>query len=110
MCKFINRMLTCPRGDAAYILGTVFSRNGTLNYARYEDEELFSIVDEYLVTGEEEKRRDLSKRAAEIIDQKCYNSWFMYPKIVSVYNKEKVSNWWTDPNEYYLLTKDVDVK
>ncbi|MFN2745478.1 MULTISPECIES: nickel ABC transporter substrate-binding protein [Bacillus] len=101
--------MTAPRGDAGYLLNTAYIPNGALNYSGIENQTLIKWIEEFNRTIEEQKRNRLAKKAAELIEKETLNSFLVTPQNITAYQKD-VLNWKTSQSEYYMLTKDLDVK
>lgn len=101
--------VTAPRSDASYFLNAAYTPEGALNYGHIEDRELIDLINKLNGTVDEEKRNDLAKQAAAIVDKRVHNSFIIHPNNFVVYSN-KVLGWVTSSSEYYLLTKDLDVK
>lgn len=101
--------MTAPRGDAGYFLNTAYMPNGALNYSGIHNQTLVTWIDEFNRTIDEEKRNSLAKKAAELIQKETLNSFIVTPQNITAY-RDHVVNWETSKSEYYMLTKDLDVK
>ncbi|MCY9277385.1 ABC transporter substrate-binding protein [Bacillus haynesii] len=101
--------MTAPRGDAGYLLNTAYMPNGALNYSGIENQTLIKWIEEFNRTIDEEKRNRLAKKAAELIEKETLNSFIVTPENITAY-RDSVLNWETSKSEYYMLTKDLDVK
>lgn len=97
-----------PRGDASYYLNTFIIPGAAYGYSRITDENLGRIINEFNVETDIDTRSELALQAAKIIDDENYISYFTVPNIISAYNK-RVMGWETNPIEYYMITKDLDV-
>ncbi|MDI3411535.1 hypothetical protein QKW52_20305 [Bacillus sonorensis] len=83
--------------------------NGALNYSGIHNQTLVTWIDEFNRTIDEEKRNSLAKKAAELIQKETLNSFIVTPQNITAY-RDHVVNWETSKSEYYMLTKDLDVK
>lgn len=101
--------MTAPRGDASYLLNTAYMPNGALNYSGIENQTLIKWIKEFNRTIDKEKRNRLAKKAAELIEKETLNSFIVTPENITAY-RDGVLNWETSKSEYYMLTKDLDVK
>lgn len=101
--------MTAPRGDAGYFLNTAYMPNGALNYSGIQHRTLIKWIEEFNRTIDEEKRNRLAKKAAELIEKDALNSFIVTPQNITAY-RDHVLNWETSKSEYYMLTKDLDVK
>jgi peptide/nickel transport system substrate-binding protein len=102
-------LITSPRGDTSYFLNSAYMPGGAINPGQIRHEKLISIIDELNHTVEEEKRNELAKEAITIIDQEALHSFIVHPHNFVAY-KDYVKGWKTSKSEYYILTKDLDVK
>ncbi|KJD53355.1 hypothetical protein UZ38_32975 [Bacillus amyloliquefaciens] len=66
-------------------------------------------IEEFNRTIDKEKRDRLAKKAAELIEKETLNSFIVTPENITAY-RDGVLNWETSKSEYYMLTKDLDVK
>ena len=98
-------LITAPRGDASYYLSTVYLPDGALNASRVNDKQLTNLIQKLNATVDE----GIRKEATAKIDNEMLTSSIVHPKNVVAY-KNHVQNWVTSPTEYYMLTKDLDVK
>ena len=106
----IYALLTAPRGDASYFLNAAFAPNGVQNHGQINDANLNNIIDQFNSSTDEKTRVDLAQKAVTTINKKYYNSFLVYPNITAAYNNKKVTGWVTSLSEYYMITKDLDVK
>ncbi|MFP3121920.1 ABC transporter substrate-binding protein [Ectobacillus funiculus] len=102
-------LITSPRGDTSYFLNSAYMPGGAINPGQIRHEKLMGLIDELNHTVEEEKRNGLAKEAITIIDQEALHSFIVHPNNFVVY-KDYVTGWKTSKSEYYILTKDLDVK
>lgn len=100
---------TSPRGDGSYFLNTAFTETGALNVGKINIPALNDIISQLNTTGEQDKRIQLTKDAAEIINEEIVHSYAVYPNIIIGMNK-RIENWKPTPEEYYILTHIMDVK
>lgn len=105
----VYSLLTAPRGDASYYLNSCVVPGGVLNHGHINDADLISIVNKLNSCTDETKRNQVAREAVTIINQKTYNSYIAYPNVIVAYNN-RVANWVTSPSEFYMITKDLDVK
>jgi peptide/nickel transport system substrate-binding protein len=102
-------LITSPRGDASYFLNSAYMEGGAINPGKIDNKELTDKIAMLNATLEEEKRNELAKEAVSIIDQERLHSFIVHPNNFAAY-KDSVKNWKLSKSEYYILTKDVDVK
>jgi peptide/nickel transport system substrate-binding protein len=100
---------TSPRGDGSYFLNTAFTETGALNVGKINIPELNEVISELNTTREQDKRIQLTKDAAEIINKEIVHSYAVYPNIIIGLNK-RIKDWRPTPEEYYILTHTMDVK
>lgn len=98
-----------PRGDAGYYLNAFINPPSPYNYGHISDPLIGKIIHDFNVETNPEKRNAYAKKATEMIDQENYVSYICYPRIVSACNT-RVKGWVTSRMEYYMLTKDLDLK
>ncbi|RXI69428.1 ABC transporter substrate-binding protein [Clostridium tetani] len=106
----VYSLLTAPRGDAGYYLNSSIKPEGSLNHGYINDDKLTAIINEFNSCIDETKQNELAKQATTIINKKNYNSYVAYPNVIVAYNNQRISNWKTSPSEFYMITKDLDVK
>lgn len=105
----VYSMITAPRGDAGYYLNTSIAPNGVLNHGGINDSKLISITNEFNNCTDNKKRTTLAKEATSIINENAYNSYIVYPTATVAYNN-RVVKWKISPSEFYMITKDLNVK
>ncbi|WP_099189463.1 nickel ABC transporter substrate-binding protein [Tepidibacter mesophilus] len=106
----VYSLLTAPRGDASYFLNAAFAPEGVQNHGHINDTKLTTIIDKFNKCTDEKERNEFAKEAVELINKENYNSFIVYPNITSAYNNKRISGWTTSISEYYMITKDLDVK
>ncbi|MFC7373215.1 nickel ABC transporter substrate-binding protein [Fictibacillus iocasae] len=102
-------LITSPRGDASYFLNSAYREGGAINPGKIADEKLASTITDLNKTLVEDERNKLAKKAVSIIDSERLHSFIVHPNNFAAY-KSNVENWRLSKSEYYILTKDVDVK
>ncbi|OMP66267.1 nickel ABC transporter substrate-binding protein [Domibacillus epiphyticus] len=100
---------TSPRGDGSYFLNTAFTDTGALNVGKINISALNDVIQELNTTNDAEKRTNLTKDAANIINEHAVHSYAVYPNIIVGVNK-RITNWEPTAEEYYILTHSMDVK
>ncbi|MCP3764382.1 ABC transporter substrate-binding protein [Domibacillus sp. A3M-37] len=100
---------TSPRGDGSYFLNTAFTDAGALNVGKINIPALNNVIQELNTTTDAEKRTELTKNAAHIINEHVAHSYAVYPNIIVGMNN-RVTNWEPTAEEYYILTHTLDVK
>ncbi|MBT2571518.1 nickel ABC transporter substrate-binding protein [Planococcus sp. ISL-110] len=100
---------TSPRGDGSYFLNTAFTETGALNVGNINSPELSEVIKELNATTEPEKRTQLTKDAAAIINKEVTHSYAVYPNII-VGMHDRIIDWTPTAEEYYILTHKMDVK
>lgn len=101
-------MFAMPKGDPSNIIKCCFARDSIYNYLGIEDEELYTLVEAVQNEGNIEKRIQDMKDVALLVEDHCYISLFVNPKNVIAY-RDNISGVDASPNEYYFITKDLDV-
>ncbi|MYL64401.1 ABC transporter substrate-binding protein [Bacillus hwajinpoensis] len=103
-------LLTAPRGDASYFMNAAFRPGGYLYEAtRMNNQEVTNVADKLNDTVDPKEREKLAMEASQIINENELHSFIVHPSNVVAY-KESVKNWVTSKSEFYVLTKDLDVK
>ncbi|WP_318615720.1 nickel ABC transporter substrate-binding protein [Sporosarcina sp. YIM B06819] len=100
---------TSPRGDGSYFLNTAFTETGALNVGRINLPEMNEVIKELNKTRDLDKRTQLTKDAATIINKEVLHSYAVYPNIIVGVN-DRIKNWIPTAEEYYILTHTMDVK
>ncbi|MGP1908966.1 nickel ABC transporter substrate-binding protein [Metabacillus sp. JX24] len=100
---------TSPRGDGSYFLNSAFTETGALNVGKISIPELNELIKELNTTTDLEKRTQLTRDAAGIINKEFAHSYAVYPNILVGVN-ERVQNFNPTAEEYYILTHTMDVK
>lgn len=106
----IYSLLTAPRGDVSYFLNAAFASEGSLNHGHINDSNLNEAIKQFNESTDEKTRNNLAQKAVKIINKENYNSFLVNPNITVAYNNKKVTGWVTALSEYYMITKDLDVK
>lgn len=100
---------TSPRGDGSYFLNTAFTETGALNVGKINIPELNELINTLNTTSDMEKRTELTKEAAHVINKERAHSYAVYPNIlVGVHSR--IQDWEPAAEEYYILTHTMDVK
>lgn len=102
-------LLTAPRGDASYFLNAAYLPEGVQNHGHINDPKLTDIINKFNSCTDEEERNKLAKEAITMINKSDYNSFIVHQNVTAAYN-ERVTGWTTHASEYYMITKDLDVK
>lgn len=102
--------LTAPRGDAGYYLNATFHPKGALNFSGANDDALTALIDKLNGAIGQNERSVIAEQIALYVDEHAYNSFVLHPNTLVTYKSDKVLNWTTSRSEYYMLTKELDVK
>jgi peptide/nickel transport system substrate-binding protein len=100
---------TAPRGDASYFLNSAYMIGGAMNPGQVQNETLSNIIDELNRTVDKDTRNHLASEAIEIIDKERLHSFIVHPNNFAAYRND-IQNWSLSKSEFYVLTKDIDVK
>jgi peptide/nickel transport system substrate-binding protein len=100
---------TSPRGDGSYFLNTAFTETGALNVGKINIPELNELINELNTTSDLDKRIQLTKEAANVINKETVHSYAVYPNIIVGMN-DRIKDWVPTAEEYYILTHTLDVK
>ena len=101
-------MFANAKGEPSNIIQCCFERDSIYNYMGTEDEELFTLVDAMLASTTEEEHTEYMKEIALLVEDSCYCSYFANPFNVIAYSDD-ITGVEASPNEYYFITKDLDV-
>lgn len=94
--------INVPRTDPDLVFGTSFGRNASQNWAGFENEELFDVVDMARVELDTSKRRTLYIRAQEILQENGYNA-FLFHRPVAFPASVKLQNFTMDVDGAWRL-------
>lgn len=100
---------TSPRGDGSYFFNSAFTETGALNVGKINIPELNEVIKELNTTTDLDKRTQLTKDAAKIINNEVSHSYAVYPNIIVGMN-DRIKGWNPTAEEYYILTHLLDVK
>ncbi|MFD1990728.1 nickel ABC transporter substrate-binding protein [Paenibacillus nicotianae] len=104
----IYSFITAPRGDASYLLNSVYTPTGGLNYGQVKDAKLNTLIQQLNQTVDADQRNRIAQQAVEMIDRQLLHSYIIHPNNF-VAHQQRVTGWVTSKSEYYMLTKDLDV-
>ncbi|MEH7606823.1 nickel ABC transporter substrate-binding protein [Priestia megaterium] len=102
-------LVTAPRGDAGYFFNALYMEGGAFNVGDFHEPALTSIINKLNKTVDQKKRNKLARQAGEIAEKETLHSSIVHPNNFVAYRKN-VENWVTTKSEYYVITKDLDVK
>jgi peptide/nickel transport system substrate-binding protein len=102
-------LVTAPRGDAGYFFNALYMEGGAFNVGHFHEPALTSIINELNKTVDQKQRNKLARQAGEIVEKETPHSSIVHPNNFVAY-RENVKNWVTTKSEYYVITKDLDVK
>lgn len=102
---------TMTRGDGSYFVTSSFSKEGALNYGKYDDPTLEAMIDDFNATVDIDERLEKVKKIGTYLQDHTVNSFVVFPNTSSAF-KDTVKGWVTPPNEheYQLITKDLDIE
>ncbi len=101
--------LTAPRGDGAYFLNTAMMPGGSLNAGSINSEKLSEIVGRLNRASAPDERIGLTREATAVIHEETPHSYAVFPNLIVGTNK-RVVDWKPGAEEYYIITKQMDVK
>lgn len=101
-------MFAMPKGDPSNIISCCYKSDSIYNCLGTDDEELYALVETALSETDVEARTQEMKDIATMVEDKCYMSFFVNPKNV-VAHSDDLTGVDASPNEYYFITKDLDV-
>ncbi|WJD78736.1 nickel ABC transporter substrate-binding protein [Priestia megaterium] len=102
-------LVTAPRGDAGYFFNALYMEGGAFNVGHFHEPALTSIINKLNKTVDQKKRNKLARQAGEIAEKETLHSSIVHPNNFVAY-RDNVKNWVTTKSEYYVITKDLDVK
>jgi peptide/nickel transport system substrate-binding protein len=102
-------LVTAPRGDAGYFFNALYMDGGAFNVGHFHEPALTSTITELNRTVDQKQRNKLARQAGEIVEKETLHSSIVHPNNFVAYRKN-VENWVTTKSEYYVITKDLDVK
>ena len=101
--------LTSPRGDGGSFLNSAYVPGGSYNPANIEVDGLQPILKELNETGDTEKRNKLTQQAVKVINKALPHSYIINPNILVGIN-QRVTGWNPGAEEFYIVTRALDVK
>lgn len=102
-------LVTAPRGDAGYFFNALYMEGGAFNVGHFHEPALTSIINKLNKTVDQKQRNELARQAGEIVEKETLHSSIVHPNNFVAY-RDNVKNWVTTKSEYYVITKDLDVK
>ncbi|MCY9021199.1 ABC transporter substrate-binding protein [Priestia megaterium] len=102
-------LVTAPRGDAGYFFNALYMEGGAFNVGHFHEPALTSIINKLNKTVDQKQRNKLARQAGEIAEKETLHSSIVHPNNFVAY-RDNVKNWVTTKSEYYVITKDLDVK
>ncbi|MGG1365747.1 nickel ABC transporter substrate-binding protein [Priestia megaterium] len=102
-------LVTAPRGDAGYFFNALYMEGGAFNVGHFHEPALTSIINKLNKTVDQKQRNELARQAGEIVEKETLHSSIVHPNNFVAY-RGNVKNWVTTKSEYYVITKDLDVK
>ncbi|MCR8925542.1 ABC transporter substrate-binding protein [Priestia megaterium] len=102
-------LVTAPRGDAGYFFNALYMEGGAFNVGHFHEPALTSIINKLNKTVDQKQRNELARKAGEIAEKETLHSSIVHPNNFVAY-RDNVKNWVTTKSEYYVITKDLDVK
>ncbi|MEK1829409.1 hypothetical protein AAAC51_10475 [Priestia megaterium] len=82
---------------------------GAFNVGHFHEPALTSIINKLNKTVDQKQRNELARQAGEIVEKETLHSSIVHPNNFVAY-RGNVKNWVTTKSEYYVITKDLDVK
>lgn len=101
--------LSAPRGDGGYFLNSALMPGGSLNAANISSEKLKEVIARLNATSKLEERIRLTQEAVSVIKEEVPHSFIVYPNLIVGVNK-RITDWKPGAEEYYIITKSMDVK
>ncbi|MFE4046266.1 MULTISPECIES: nickel ABC transporter substrate-binding protein [unclassified Priestia] len=102
-------LVTAPRGDAGYFFNALYMEGGAFNVGHFHEPALTSVINKLNQTVDQKQRNELARQAGEIAEKETLHSSIVHPNNFVAY-RDNVKNWVTTKSEYYVITKDLDVK
>lgn len=101
--------LSAPRGDGGYFLNSAFMPGGSLNGTDYENESIIDAVKKLNETSDMAGRIKLTQEAVKLVMDDVTHSYVIFPNLIVGMNN-RVTGWKPGPEEYYIITNQLDVK
>ena len=101
--------LSAPRGDGGYFLNSAFMPGGSLNGTDYENDSIIDAVKKLNATSDMAERAKLTQAAVKAVMDAVPHSYVIYPNLIVGMNN-RVTGWEPGPEEYYIITNQLDVK
>lgn len=106
LCMSIN-VMNCA--DPENHLNTYFKTGGSYQAYGYDNEEFNALLDELSVTADPADRREIVKKAEQILLDDAVCIFFCYP-IMNFVMKENVSGVLSTPADYYWVDEHTEIR
>ncbi len=94
-------------GDPQYTVGTTLIQGAAYNYAGYSNPAIESAFVELRAEQDPAKRMQLAKRIQTEVKNDPVNVYLASPPLITAYRKGSISGYVPNPNDVYLITKDL---
>ncbi|MGO4180066.1 nickel ABC transporter substrate-binding protein [Paenibacillus sp. TAF43_2] len=101
--------LSAPRGDGGYFLNAALMPGGSLNGTHYENSSIIEAVNKLNATNDLASRAHFTQEAVKVVMDEVIHSYIVYPNLIVGVNN-RVTGWKPGPEEYYIITNQLDVK
>lgn len=105
LCMSIN-IMNC--GDPENQINTYFKAGGTYNATGYDSKEFNSLMDQIHVTADPNQRKDLTKRAEQILLNDAAAIYFCYP-VMNFIMKNHVDGINSTPADFYWVDENTSI-
>lgn len=100
---------SAPTGDPETFVQQRYLSTGSNNTGRYKNEEVDHLIQQFSTTYDLNQRHDLAKKISEQILDDAGNIYVSYVPLNTVASS-KVKGAICHPVDYYMITKDLDLK
>lgn len=90
-------------GNPTSFINRMFATGGSTNYGGYSSEKVDSLIEEMNNAQDTETQNECVKKIGQEILNDCPFVFFAYKYFTAVYNTNTISNYISQPCEYYIL-------
>ena len=100
---------SAPTGDPEIFIQQRYLSTGSSNTGRYKNSNLDNLIQQFSTTYDVKQRQQLAIQASEMILDDAANIYVSYVPLNTV-TSSKVKGAICHPVDYYMITKDIDLK
>lgn len=105
----MSSAVTAPTGDPYYFLNVSFSKEGTLNYVGFENEQIASKLKELAMAFDEKSKIALTQEIQQIVIDERASDYIGFNNMIMAH-KKSVSGFEASPTDYYQVNSKISVK